>query len=137
MPLHLRSMKCEISRVGFCHIAYRECITPSFQVHVNDKGVESIFDVLVDYSNVNYPEVPKALCSGPFQLQVILNKKYVPRASLTDCCFFECSLVPFENGVRSLPVGSKSELVIHWNGQTNSRAAKRGSRIDFVFGSEC
>ncbi|QJW82773.1 p17 nucleocytoplasmic shuttling suppressor protein [Chatham orthoreovirus] len=137
MSSHLRSTKFEITHIEYCAIAYSECLIPSVQIHSFKAGQAFLFDVAVDYSNPNYSQLPDALASGPCQVHVVLNKRYSPRASFAACCYYECSLLPFDDAVVQLPRGSRSQLVIYWDGRTKSCTAKRSREFGSLFDAEC
>lgn len=125
----LRRTTFEIKTFDFSPIAISELATPSFSA-VTASNPAKYFNVEFSSHHPLYPVICELL-AHPCEVHVRLIRRFALFSTLSSVCEYDCALLNSSEAIIPLsPSGGPSLLVVHWDGDTQSIAAKRSRGLD-------
>nr|AAR10971.1 p17 [Avian orthoreovirus]AAR11847.1 p17 [Avian orthoreovirus strain 916] len=131
----LRHTTFEVQRFDFCPISLRELATPSFTALVGTESPQ-YFSIELSHSHPLYSQLTNLL-SQPCRVHVRLIRRFALYSTLSSICEYDCALLLSPHAIVPLPTSNQqSYLVVHWDGGSQSIAAKRSRQLDTVIDFE-
>nr|AED99911.1 p17 [Avian orthoreovirus] len=125
----LRHTRFDVKRFDYCSIAIAELPTPSFSA-VTTEDPALYFNIEFSHHHPLRLEICELLAS-PCEVHVTLTRRFSLLSTLSPACEYDCRLLPSVDAISELPLDAGcSRLVVHWNGRSQSIAAKRSCGSD-------
>ncbi|AIS22923.1 P17 protein [Avian orthoreovirus] len=131
----LRHTTFEVQRFNFCPLSLRELAIPSFTA-ITGADPSQYFNIELPHTHPLYSKLP-TLLSQPCRVHVRLIRRFALYSTLSSICEYDCAVLFSPHAIVPLPASDRrSCLIVHWDGGSQSIAAKRGRQLDTVIDFE-